>query len=118
MRHIFDNDTSGLSGQFRMTVRYRCGQCNELSLVCVFLKEFCLLMRAEKEFRGCHGQIKLCNKKGGNMGSNITKEQINTTMALALMKHLYNQGKISEKVYKKILSQYGKKGLADSRTSC
>ena len=31
------------------------------------------------------------------MGSNITKEQINTTMALALMKHLYNQGKISEK---------------------
>ena len=38
MRHIFDNDTSGFSGQFGMTVRYRCGQCNELSLVCVFLK--------------------------------------------------------------------------------
>ena len=36
MRHIFDNDTSGFSGQFGMTVRYRCGQCNELSLVCVF----------------------------------------------------------------------------------
>ena len=36
------------------------------------------------------------------MSSKITKEQINTTMALALMKHLYNQGKISEKVYKKI----------------
>lgn len=52
------------------------------------------------------------------MCSNMTKEQINTTMALALMKHLYNQGKISEKVYKKILSQYGKKGLAESKRSC
>lgn len=41
---VFDNDTSGLwsspfSGQFRMTVQDRCGQCNELSLVCVFLRE-------------------------------------------------------------------------------
>lgn len=52
------------------------------------------------------------------MSSNITKEQINITMALALMKHLYNEGKISEKVYKKILSQYGKKGLAESKNSC
>ena len=75
-------------------------------------------MRAGKEILGCHGQINLCNEKGGNMGSNITKEQINTTMALALMKHLYNQGKISEKVYKKILSQYEKKGLAESKISC
>ena len=40
------------------------------------------------------------------MSSNITKEQINTTMALALMKHLFNQGKISEKVYKKIGMSY------------
>ncbi len=63
MRHIFDNDTSGFSGQYRMTVRYRCGQCNELSLVCVFERvgeKFCLLMRAGKEFRGCHGQIRCC----------------------------------------------------------
>jgi len=63
MRHIFDNDTSGFSGQHRMTVRYRCGQCNELSLVCVFERvgeKFCLLMRAGKEFRGCHGQIRCC----------------------------------------------------------
>ena len=36
MRHIFDNDTSGFSGQFGMTVRYRCGQCNELSPVWIF----------------------------------------------------------------------------------
>lgn len=83
-----------------------------------FREKFCLLMRAGKKFRGCHGQINLCNEKGGNMGSNITKEQINTTMALALMKHLYNQGKISEKVYKKILSQYEKKGLAEAKSSC
>lgn len=45
------------------------------------------------------------------MVSNITEEQINIIMALALMKHLFNQGKISEKVYKKILTQYEKKGL-------
>lgn len=75
-------------------------------------------MRDGKEFRGCHGQIKSMQQEGGNMGSNITKEQINTTMALALMKHLFNQGKISEKVYKKILSKYEKKGLAESKNSC
>ncbi len=39
MRHIFDNDTSGFLGQFGMTVRYRCGQCNELSPVWIFLKK-------------------------------------------------------------------------------
>jgi len=75
-------------------------------------------MRVGNEVRDCHGQIKLCEQKGGNMSSNITKEQINITMALALMKHLYNEGKISEKVYKKILSQYGKKGLAESKSLC
>lgn len=47
------------------------------------------------------------------MDIKITKEQINTTIALALMKHLFNQGKISEKVYKKILAKYGNKGLAE-----
>lgn len=51
--------------------------------------------------------------KGGNMSNNITKEQINTIMALALMKQLLNQGKISEKVYKRILSQYEDKALAE-----
>lgn len=57
-------------------------------------------------------------RKGENMGNNITKEQINITMALALMKHLFNQGKISEKVYKKILTKYEKKGLAEPKNSC
>lgn len=52
------------------------------------------------------------------MDNSMTKEQINTTMALALMKHLFNQGKISEKVYKKILTKYGKKGLAETEKSC
>lgn len=46
------------------------------------------------------------------MDTKITNEKINVTMALALMKYLFNQGKISESVYKKILDQYGKKGLA------
>jgi hypothetical protein len=49
------------------------------------------------------------------MDTGITKEQINITMALALMKHLFNQGKISERVYKKILAQYGNKGLAETK---
>ena len=57
-------------------------------------------------------------KKGENMGNEITKEQINMMMALALMKYLYWEGKISEKVYKKILSKYGEKGLADIKNRC
>ena len=52
------------------------------------------------------------------MGNEITKEQINMMMALALMKYLYWEGKISEKVYKKILSKYGEKGLADIKNRC
>ena len=35
--HIFDNDTSGLVWSDEMTVRYRCGQCNELPPVLQFL---------------------------------------------------------------------------------
>lgn len=52
------------------------------------------------------------------MANNIKKEQINTIMALALMKYLYNQQRISEKVYKKILSQYGNKELAEIESLC
>ena len=48
MRHIFDNDTSGFPGQFEMTVRYRCGQCNELSPVWIFWK-ICLSIRGYLE---------------------------------------------------------------------
>ena len=49
------------------------------------------------------------------MSINVSSEQINTAMALALMRHLFNQGRISEKVYKKILAQYGKKCLQNER---
>lgn len=52
------------------------------------------------------------------MKNDITKEQINTTIALALMKHLYRKGEISEKVYRKILQQYGKKGIVIEREMC
>lgn len=52
------------------------------------------------------------------MEENLKKEQINVLMALALMKHLYNQQKISEKTYKKILSQYANKELADVEGLC
>lgn len=61
-----------------------------------------------------HLQItRLHEDEGEKMSEKITKEQINVTMALALMKYLYNQGKISEKVYKKILDKYSKKSLAN-----
>ena len=46
--HIFDNDTSGFSGQFRMTVQDRCGQCNELSLVCIFKKRLRKILSADE----------------------------------------------------------------------
>ena len=36
MIHIFDKDTSELVRSDKMTVRYRCGQCNELSPVRIF----------------------------------------------------------------------------------
>ena len=52
------------------------------------------------------------------MKNDVTKEQINTTIALALMKHLYRKGEISEKVYQKILKQYGKKGIVIEREMC
>ena len=52
------------------------------------------------------------------MKNDVTKEQINTTIALALMKHLYRKGEISEKVYRKILQQYGKKGIVIEREMC
>jgi hypothetical protein len=45
------------------------------------------------------------------METNLSKEDINLITALALMKHLFNQGKISERVYKKIWNIYSKKGL-------
>lgn len=45
------------------------------------------------------------------MGEKENPEQINTMMALALMKHLYNEGKISENVYRKIVKKYGKKSI-------
>ena len=43
------------------------------------------------------------------MDNTINSEQVNILMALALMKYLYNQGKISEKNYKKILNEYKNK---------
>ena len=42
------------------------------------------------------------------MKSDITKLQINTIIALALMRYLYRKREISEKVYRKILQKYGK----------
>lgn len=57
-------------------------------------------------------------RKGEKMNIKMTKEQIDTIMALAMMKHLFNQGKISEKVYKRILANYGNKTLAEQGNKC
>ena len=64
--------------------------------------------------------FKNCKKLEGEkcMNKIITKEQINTAIALALMKYLYNKGEISEKVYKKIIHQYGGKGIANNNEVC
>lgn len=52
------------------------------------------------------------------MNIKMTKEQIDTIMALAMMKHLFNQGKISEKVYRRIVANYGNKTLAEQGNKC
>lgn len=44
-----------------------------------------------------------------------TQEQIDTTIAIAIMKKMLNDGKITDKVYNRILSKYSKKGLEFGR---
>lgn len=52
------------------------------------------------------------------MKNEFTQEQINLTMALVLMKYLYNNGKISENVYRKIILKYGKKAIVNNKELC
>lgn len=52
------------------------------------------------------------------MKSDITKLQINTIIALALMRYLYRKREISEKVYQKILQKYGKVVIAKEGKLC
>jgi hypothetical protein len=44
----------------------------------------------------------MCGRERALMETNLSKEDINLIMALALIKHLFNQGKISELVYRNI----------------
>jgi len=74
-------------------------------------KRFCLLMRTRKEFLGCHGQIKLCNRREKDMAKKtdlVKPEQsdINIITALALIRQLYLEKKISETVYSNIKKEY------------
>ncbi len=65
-------------------------------------------MRAGKEFRGCHGQIRIyIFGKEITVGNNQKDDKegvrdADRIIALALMKHLFNEGKISELVYRNI----------------
>lgn len=60
----------------------------------------------------------VCKKEDSKMKNQFTQEQINLTMALALMKYLYNNGKISENVYRKIIVKYGKKAIVNIEELC
>jgi len=51
--------------------------------------------------------------KGVKMENEKFKTQINTTIALGIMRNLYNSGEIPEEVYKKIVEKY--KGSAIDR---
>ena len=89
----------------------------------VFLKElernFCLLMRARKEFRGSHGQINYIVFGGDFLEK---KEDIKVAvghdeeiiMALGMIRHMYHKGEISEIVYKK----YPKGIFAQNKKCC
>ena len=48
--------------------------------------KFCLLMRAGKEVRGCHGQIKSAFMKGGN--DLETSKLLRYSMQLAMLRQL------------------------------
>lgn len=47
--HIFDNDTSGEIWSIWMTVRYRCGQSNDLSPAWIF----CYLLMRDRSMGSC-----------------------------------------------------------------
>lgn len=80
-----------------------------------FLKKFekfYLLMRAGKEILGCHGQIKLFKswrcfylEKTGDIGFVMGQDQ-EIIMALAMIRHMFHKGEISEIVYKNIRKEY------------
>lgn len=71
-------------------------------------EKFCLLMRAGKDFRGCHGQINLCILRKEIIVDKSIKDNnervrdADRIIALALIEHLFNEGKISELVYRNI----------------
>ena len=46
------------------------------------------------------------------MKRSATKDEINLTIALCMMRRLYKEDKISKKVYQSIVKEYGSKGLA------
>lgn len=62
MKHIRDNDTSGfwLKSSHKMTVQFRCGQRNDLPLVCDLFnygmgesdREFVIFFSTEKQRKG------------------------------------------------------------------
>ena len=107
------------SGQFGMTVRYRCGQCNELSLVCIFFERVCREVLSADESRERVSWLswadKLCILRKEIIVDNSKKDNnervrdADRIIALALMEHLFNEGKISELVYRNIKNDTIKK---------
>ncbi len=80
-------------------------------------EKFCLLMRAGKEFRGCHGQIRLQLLEGGiYLG---TEKLLRYSMQLAMLRQLLIAKKITEKEHQKIEYRLKKDyGIISNITSC
>ena len=78
---------------------------------------FYLLMRAGKEIRGCHGQIRLQLLEGGiYLG---TEKLLRYSMQLAMLRQLLIAKKITEKEHQKIEYRLKKDyGIISNITSC
>lgn len=86
-----------------------------------FLKKVervCLLMRAENEVCGCHGQMKVCEiRRGGN--DLDTSKLLKYSMQLAMLRQLLTAKKITESEHQKIERKLKKDyGIISNITSC
>ena len=79
-------------------------------------EKFYLLMRTVKEFRGCHGQIKIF-MEGGNCLE--TNKLLRYSMQLAMLRQLLMAKKITETEHRKIEQRLKKDyGIVSDITSC
>lgn len=85
-------------GQFGMTVRYRCGQSNDLSPVWIL---FYLLMKVGNDSSSFHGQIKCC-KFLLEVMTMEGRRLLRYSMQLSMLKQLLSMNLINDYEYKRI----------------